>query len=128
MVLWSLSVPASTGRRRCRLRIDVRAVPWLLAVAGLVIPLIGSRFVIWPIVLAWLVAIGLIRLLAGAIVTSRFDRIVAGLLLLPVLFLLAFEGGWWLIPADLAWLVIEVACRRPDPIRIGAGSGSTREG
>jgi hypothetical protein len=25
---------------------------------------------------------------------------------------LAWEGGWWLIPADLAWLTITVADRR----------------
>jgi hypothetical protein len=24
---------------------------------------------------------------------------------------LAWEGGWWLIPADLAWLVIELTDR-----------------
>ena len=27
---------------------------------------------------------------------------------LPILVLLAFEGGWWLIPADVAWLAIEL--------------------
>jgi len=24
-----------------------------------------------------------------------------------------FEGGWWLIPADLAWLAIEIADHGP---------------
>ena len=32
--------------------------------------------------------------------------------LLPVLFLLGFFGGWYLIPADVAWLRIEFADRR----------------
>jgi hypothetical protein len=34
--------------------------------------------------------------------------------LLPVLFLLGFVGGWYLIPADLAWLLIEFGDRRRD--------------
>jgi hypothetical protein len=29
--------------------------------------------------------------------------------LLPVLFQAAWVGGWYLIPADLAWLAIEIA-------------------
>ena len=32
--------------------------------------------------------------------------------LLPVLFLLGFLGGWYLIPADVAWLLVEFADRR----------------
>jgi hypothetical protein len=32
--------------------------------------------------------------------------------LLPVLFLLGFVGGWYLIPADVAWLLIAFADRR----------------
>ena len=36
-------------------------------------------------------------------------RIALAVGTLPLLFVAAWEGGWWLIPADLAWLVIEVA-------------------
>jgi hypothetical protein len=32
--------------------------------------------------------------------------------LLPVLFVLGFIGGWYLIPADVAWLMIEFGDRR----------------
>ena len=32
--------------------------------------------------------------------------------LLPVLLVLGFVGGWYLIPADVAWLLIEYADRR----------------
>jgi len=32
--------------------------------------------------------------------------------LLPVLFLFGFVGGWYLIPADVAWLLVELADRR----------------
>jgi hypothetical protein len=31
--------------------------------------------------------------------------------LLPLLFIAVWEGGWFLIPADLAWLAVEVADR-----------------
>lgn len=38
----------------------------------------------------------------------RVSPAASGMLvaLLPVLFMLAWWGGWWLIPADLAWLVL----------------------
>jgi hypothetical protein len=92
-------------------RVGIRAVPWYLAIAALVIALVGSGFVIWPLVLIWLGVLALAWFVGGAMVPTRAARIVAGILLLPVLFLLAFEGGWWLIPADLAWLAIEIADR-----------------
>jgi hypothetical protein len=96
------------------MRIGVRTVPWLLALAGLAIPLVGSDFVIWPLVLAWLVVLGAARLVGGAMVPTRPQRIAAGLLLLPVLALpLVWLGGTWLIPAHLAWLVIEIADGSP---------------
>jgi hypothetical protein len=34
------------------------------------------------------------------------------LFLLPVLLVLGFVGGWCLIPADVAWLLVEFADRR----------------
>jgi Tfp pilus assembly protein PilN len=43
---------------------------------------------------------------------SRRERMKLPAFLLPVLFLLGFLGGWYLIPADIAWLVIEFADRR----------------
>lgn len=95
------------------IRPGIRLAPWGLALAGLAIPLVGSGFVVWPIVVVWLCV------LAGCWVVARLDpgtrrtRIVVAVALLPVLFLLAWEGGWWLIPADLAWLAIEIADRDP---------------
>jgi len=94
-------------------RVGIRALPWLLAIAALVIALVGSGFVIWPLVLIWFGVLALVWFVGGALVPTRTVRIVAGILLLPVLFLLAFEGGWWLIPANLAWLAIEIADRGP---------------
>jgi hypothetical protein len=93
----------------------VRSVPWLLALLGLVIPLVGTGFVVWPVVTVWLVVLGFVWLFGRHLLVTRAQRIIAALVAVPVLFLLAFEGGWWLIPADLAWLVIEILDRPREP-------------
>ena len=98
-------------------------VPWLLAIVGLLIPLIGSGFVVWPFVLVWSAVLGMVWLVGGALVPTRPARIVTGLVLLPVLVMLAFEGGWYLIPAVLAWLAIEVVDRGPRQLPGGAAVG-----
>jgi hypothetical protein len=90
----------------------VRWLPWLLALVGLAMPMIGSGFVGWPFVVAWLVALAIAWVVTHqSQARHRGERITLALGLLPILFLLGWEGGWWLIPADLAWLVIEVADR-----------------
>jgi hypothetical protein len=95
-------------------RVGLGAVPWWLAIAGLLIALVASGFVTWPLVLLWSSVLALVWFAGGAMVPTRTARIVAGILLLPVLaWVLAFQGGWWLIPADLAWLAIEIADRDP---------------
>ena len=38
---------------------SVSAVPWLLALVGLAIPLVGSGFVVWPLVVLWLAVLAL---------------------------------------------------------------------
>jgi len=89
-------------------QLGIRTVPWLLAAAGLGIPLLAGGFAGWPYVLVW------VLLIVPWIVTreqpaSRRERMVLPAFLLPVLFLLGFVGGWYLIPADVAWLLIEFA-------------------
>ena len=89
------------------MRLGIRTVPWLIAVAGLGIPLLAGGFAGWPYVVLW----GML-LLVPWIVTreqpaSRRERMKLPAFLLPVLFLLGFVGGWYLIPADVAWLLIE---------------------
>jgi O-antigen ligase len=93
------------------MHISVRIVPWLIAVAGLAVPLVASGFTVWPLTLVWLAVLALVWLVGPSMVPTRTLRIVAAVVLLPVLFLLAFEGGWWLIPADLVWLAMEIADR-----------------
>ena len=91
----------------------VRTVPWLLALAALAILLVVTGFRVWPLVLIWLLALAAVWAWSRQVKWTRTSRIVMSLVLLPVLLLLAFEGGWWLIPADLAWLAIELFDRGP---------------
>jgi hypothetical protein len=96
------------------MRLDLRSVPWIIAAVSLAIPLLAGGFAGWPYVVLWV-----ILLLVPLIVTreqpaSRRERMKLPAFLLPVLFLLGFIGGWYLIPADLAWLLIEFGDRRRD--------------
>ncbi len=108
------------------MRVRVRVVPWLLALVGLAIPMIGSGFIGWPFVAVWLVVLALAWIFSRRDPGTREQRMTLAVLLLPVLFLLGWEGGWWLIPADLAWLVIEFADRgragEPRSSRIGGAA------
>lgn len=95
------------------MRFSTRVLPWLLALVGLAIPLVGSGFMVWPLVALWLLVLAVIWLAGRAIgPRDRLLRVGFAVGFLPLLFLLAWEGGWWLIPADLAWLVIEWRDRR----------------
>lgn len=90
----------------------LRMVPWLVALVALAFLLGVSRFVVWPVVLVWMLVLGVVWVLGRSMTTTRGQRIGIAVVLLPILFLLAFEGGWWLIPADLAWLAVELIDRR----------------
>jgi hypothetical protein len=91
---------------------NIRLLPWILAVVGLGIPFVGSGFGLWRLMVVWAVVFVAVWLTLRVVVTTRGRRIAMALVLLPILFLLVFEGGWYLIPADLAWLAIEVFDRR----------------
>ena len=107
-------------------RSSARLVPWLFALVGLAIPLVGSGFALWLPICGWLIALLVVWLVGGQFGMARQQRIGAAVILLPVLFLAGFEGGWWLIPADLAWLVIEFADRSPRDL--AQPSGDSRPG
>jgi hypothetical protein len=92
--------------------VNLRMVPWLVALVALAFLLGVSRFVVWPVVLVWMLVLGVVWVLGRSMTTTRGQRIGIAVVLLPILFLLAFEGGWWLIPADLAWLAVELIDRR----------------
>jgi hypothetical protein len=82
-------------------------LPWALAAAGLAVPLVGSGFTLWIPILGWASGFVAFWALGRAITSTREQRLAVGFVLLPVLFLAAFEGGWWLIPADVAWIAVE---------------------
>jgi hypothetical protein len=91
------------------MRLGIRTVPWLIAAAGLGIPLIAGGFAGWPYVLMWVMMLVVPWIVTREQPESRRERLVLPTFLLPVLFVLGFIGGWYLIPADVAWLLIEFA-------------------
>ena len=93
-------------------RLGIRTVPWLIAVAGLGVPLLAGGFAGWPYVVLWVILLSVPWIVTRHRLAGRRERMVLPAFLLPVLFLLGFVGGWYLIPADVAWLLIEFADRR----------------
>jgi predicted PurR-regulated permease PerM len=90
----------------------VRVAPWLVALVGLAIPLIPGGWAGWPYVLGWLVALALLFVVRPLARADRRDRIRWALL---TIFLLAVPalalGGWYLVPAAVLWLAIEIGSR-----------------
>jgi predicted cobalt transporter CbtA len=93
-------------------RLGIRTVPWLIAAAGLGIPLLADGFAGWPYVLLWVILLIVPWIVTRDQPESRRERLVLPMFLLPVLSVLGFIGGWYLIPADVAWLLIEFGDRR----------------
>jgi hypothetical protein len=87
-------------------------IPWLVALVALGTLLVVTGFSVWVLVAVWLAALAVVWVWGHRVRTTRTWRIAASFVLLPILFLLAFEGGWWLIPVDLAWLAVELIDRR----------------
>ena len=93
------------------MRLGIRTVPWLIAVAGLGIPLRAGGFAGWPYVVLWGILLSVPWIVTREQSASRRERMKLPAFLLPILFLLGFLGGVYLIPADVAWLLIEFADR-----------------
>ena len=92
----------TAGRMRA-----LQELPMALAILGIAVPLAGTGFAVWE----WAVISGVV--LAAVILAARLlrpapaTRVFAGLVALPMLFLLAFEGGWYFIPATAAKIVVD---------------------
>ena len=102
----------SRGRLVVDMRLGIRTVPWLIAAASLGIPLLAGGFAGWPYVVLWGMLLIVPWIVTREQPASRRERVKLPAFLLPVLFLLGFVGGWYLIPADVAWLLVEFADRR----------------
>ena len=89
-----------------RKRVMIQRVPWLLAVVGLAIPMVGSGFIGWPFVVGWLVVLVLLYLLRPLRDADRTTRLVAGIAVVIALAGLSTLGGLYLIPAVVAWLAL----------------------
>jgi len=88
-------------------RLGIRTVPWLIAAASLGVPLLAGGFAGWPYVVLWGILLIVPWIVTREQPASRRERMKLPAFLLPVLLVLGFVGGWYLIPADVAWLVIE---------------------
>jgi alpha-D-ribose 1-methylphosphonate 5-triphosphate synthase subunit PhnL len=92
---------------------NVRVVPWLIALGGLAIPLASGGFAVAPLIAVWLAILAWVWSLGRAgLAGGHAQRVALAVGLLPVLFALGAEFGLFLIPADIAWLAIELADRR----------------
>ena len=102
------------------MRSNARILPWVLALVGLATLLILSRMTVWLVVAIWAAGLIFVWVAGRRLKLTPGLRMFSAIVALPVLFLLVWEGGWFLIPADLAWLLVEFANRA----RVGRGQTS----
>ena len=108
---WPLDQGLTSGTMASSHSVRGRAllVPWLLALVGLAIPLLTTDFAIWPVVALWLLALAALWLAKPLARASQLQRVAVAVGSLPLLVLSATLFGLYLIPAALAWLLIELA-------------------
>jgi hypothetical protein len=82
-------------------------LPWLLAAAAILVFAVSPGG--WILAAAWALVILVVRVVAS-LAPSREARTIIGVLFVAVCLLAAFEGGWYVIPAGLAFLWAD---RRP---------------
>ena len=92
------------------------SLPWLLAMIGLAVPMIGGRFIGWPFVAGWFVLLVFVRWLRPSGVASRAARLGAGVLLIGLLALLGTVGGFYLVPSVVAWMALVAWERDPNTV------------
>jgi hypothetical protein len=85
----------------------VAVLPLLLAILGIAIPFAGNGFVLWQLALLWSLVVFAVGVAIRRLRPSPQMRVFIGIAALVVLFLLAWEGGWWLLPAVLAQIVLD---------------------
>jgi hypothetical protein len=83
-----------------------RAIPAALAAVGLAVPMVGSGFIGWPVVLVWLVVLLFIRWVEPLGAAPRETRIGGGIAAIFALALLGTVGGFYLVPSVVSWLIL----------------------
>jgi len=85
------------------------SLPWVLALVGLAVPMVGSGFIGWPFVVGWLAFLALVRWVRPLGGAGRTERLGVGLLVVVALALLGTLGGFYLIPSVFMWLALVAA-------------------
>jgi hypothetical protein len=91
------------------------AFPWVLAVVGLAVPMVGSGFIGWPFVVGWLVVLIVLWWIRPLRRADRTTRIACGVGALLALALVLSVGGFYLMPAVIAWLALVAIDGRATP-------------
>jgi hypothetical protein len=81
-------------------------VPWVVALVGLAVPMVGSGFIGWPFVVAWLVLLAILWGVRPVAAADRGTRLAAGVAAIVALMALGTIGGFYLAPAVVVWLVL----------------------
>jgi hypothetical protein len=92
---------------------SIRALPWVLALVGLAVPMLGSGFIGWPFVAGWLVILALLWWIEPMGGADRTARLAAGAAAVVLLVALGTLGGFYLVPAAIAWLALVAAEESP---------------
>jgi hypothetical protein len=94
-------------------RRPAQALPWALALVGLAVPMVGSGFIGWPFVVAWLVILILVHLVRPLRDADHVTCVVTGIATLITLALLSTLGGLYLMPAVFVWMALGIDRSEP---------------
>jgi hypothetical protein len=88
-------------------------VPITLAVLGAVVPLVGSNYTVWGLVLAWLAGVTVVTIARAVSHLTPPNRVFVDFVLLAMTATVLLPvGGWWFVPAIVAQTVLDR--RAPD--------------
>lgn len=94
----------------------LRLSSWLLVGCAFVLYLLAPNANGPVLVLAWGAIVAVFRFGATALV-DRGARVVADTVFIVVCLVAAFEGGWFLVPAALAFLARDLTDNTPRPVQ-----------
>lgn len=86
--------------------VTLNIIPIGLALVALAVAYVGSGLSNGGLIIAWVGVIGATEIGLAVVKPSDDLRVFGGLAALALLFLLAYEGGWWLLPAVIADMIL----------------------